>query len=209
MNTIRIRAKDQLPVVLLTLLSIVQALALELLWDHVSSVDYLYESTWPALIGWMQVTASFMAILLIWLLYSSSVMRFRWVPATIDSVFPFLIGIIEFTLIAQLGPDRIGGWFLVLALVFAVMTWVSHVSYRRARLDEENEEFFSVVQPARFQDFLGPAASIVLLTLCGLFFLMSGYTGWIAFTALLAVSVLMLYQMYRTDYFCRISMLQS
>ena len=132
MNTIRIRAKDQMPVVLLTLLSIVQALALELLWDYVSSEDYLYESAWYALIGWMQVSASFMGILLIWLLYSSSVMRFRWVPATVDSVFPFLIGIIEFTLIALLGPGRIGGWFLVLALIFAVMTWVSHVSYRKS-----------------------------------------------------------------------------
>ena len=62
MNTIRIRAKDQLPMVLLTLLSIVQALALELLWGYVSSETYLYESSWLALIGWLEVAATLMPI---------------------------------------------------------------------------------------------------------------------------------------------------
>ena len=43
MDIIRNRATDQFPMVLLTLLSIVQALALELLWDHLRNRPDLYE----------------------------------------------------------------------------------------------------------------------------------------------------------------------
>jgi hypothetical protein len=39
--------------VLLTLLSIVQALALELLWSHVRESGYLFDTSWTALLTWM------------------------------------------------------------------------------------------------------------------------------------------------------------
>ena len=43
MDSMRDRAKDMFPVVLLTLLSIVQALALEFLWDHTRNRAELFE----------------------------------------------------------------------------------------------------------------------------------------------------------------------
>ncbi len=54
-------------------------------------------------------------------------MRFRWVPTTSDSVYPFVIGLIEFMLIDTLGPDEIGQWLVFVALIFSVMHWVAHV----------------------------------------------------------------------------------
>ena len=48
MSTIRNRTKDQLPMVLLTLLSIVQALALELWWAKILSSPQLYAWGWAA-----------------------------------------------------------------------------------------------------------------------------------------------------------------
>jgi len=42
-SVIRDRAKEHFPMVFLTLLIIVQALALELLWSHVRGADYLFE----------------------------------------------------------------------------------------------------------------------------------------------------------------------
>lgn len=44
---------------------------------------------------------------------------------TSDSVFPFIIGIIEFTLIAALGSHLLWRWLLILSLIFVAMTWVS------------------------------------------------------------------------------------
>ena len=84
MNPIRKRAKDHLPTVLLTLLSIVQALALELLWSHLRAANYIFELSWLAFISWAQIAATFLGIVLIWIVYVSNVVRFRWVPTTSD-----------------------------------------------------------------------------------------------------------------------------
>lgn len=65
MKTIRNRARDRLPSVLLTLLSIVQALALEFLWSHISEAEYPFEPSWIAAISWLQIAASFNGIVLI------------------------------------------------------------------------------------------------------------------------------------------------
>ena len=110
MNAMRERAKEHFPTVLLTLLSIVQALALELLWAHLHEADYLFQLSWIAVLSWVQVIATLLGVVLIWVVYASNVMRFRWVPTTSDSVYPFLIGLIEFMLIDTLGPDEIGQW---------------------------------------------------------------------------------------------------
>ena len=97
MSDIRDRAKEQLPSVLLTLMSIIQALALEFLWDVVRVTPR--EFTWDAVLDWLQIAANMLGILQLWLFYTSAAMRFRWVPTTQDLLFPFVIGILEFTLI--------------------------------------------------------------------------------------------------------------
>ena len=51
--------------VLLTLLSIVQALALELIWSHLHEVDYLFEVSLTAAIAWLQIGATLLGIVLI------------------------------------------------------------------------------------------------------------------------------------------------
>ncbi len=55
MNSIRMRAREQFPSVLLTLLSIIQAIALESLWDHARHRPELYSVSWDALLGWLQI----------------------------------------------------------------------------------------------------------------------------------------------------------
>ena len=135
MNDMRDRAKEHFPTVLLTLLSIVQALALELLWSHVRETTYLFEPSWMMVLSWAQISATLMGLVLIWVVYANNVMRFRWGPATSESVYPFLIGLIEFMLIETLGPDEIGLWFLFHSSIFGTMTWVAHANMRRARRD--------------------------------------------------------------------------
>ena len=93
MDSIRERAADQFPTVLITLLSIIQALALEFLWDHIHHRPDLYQMGWPAVAGWLQITATFNGLILIWLVYAGMVMRFRWIPTTGDSVLPFFVGL--------------------------------------------------------------------------------------------------------------------
>jgi len=175
--------------VLLTLLSIVQALALELLWSYVKVSGYLFDMTWTAMLSWIQIGTSFLGIIVIWVVYASTAMRFRWVPTTSDSVYPFVIGILEFILVETLAPGYMGWWLICLALVFALMTWVSHRTMRRARLDRENAEFFAILAPATARDFYPAYSIIAVFTLAGSYLLASGDTGVFALGAVLAAAV--------------------
>jgi hypothetical protein len=194
MNAMRERAKEHFPTVLLTLLSIVQALALELLWAHLHEAGYLFQPTWIAVLSWVQVIATLLSIVLIWVIYASNVMRFRWVPVTSDSVYPFLIGLIEFMLIDTLGADEIGQWLLLVAAVFGVMHWVAHTTMRRARQDSDNEAFFADVIPAQLRDFYPQFAVVGALALAGVYVLVSSETGIVTMFILLATNGLLIRQ---------------
>ena len=171
--------------VLLTLLSIVQALALELLWSHVRESAYLFEMTWTAMLTWIQIGTSFLGIVVIWLVYASTAMRFRWVPTTGDSVYPFIIGLLEFILIETLAPEYMGLWFGCLAMIFGLMTWISHRTMRRARLDGENDEFFANLAPATARDFIPAFVIVFVLVLAGTYLAVTGDRGMVALVAVL------------------------
>jgi hypothetical protein len=206
MDNIRIRATDQLPMVLLTLLSIVQALALELLWDHLRHRLDLYDYSWIAFLGWLQIAASLMVIILIWLTYSGMVMRFRWAPSTADSILPFFVGLIEFLMIDLMGPENLGGWMIVLAVVFATMIVVSHKVMRRARLDSANRGWFEQYSPAALRDFWPQIVVISAMVLFGGWLWRSGNYGWPALCALIATHAFLGYEAYRTTQFWNQSM---
>jgi hypothetical protein len=191
MFSIRERAIEQFPTVLITLLSIVQALALEFLWDHIHHRPDLYAMGWPAVAGWLQIAATFNGLILIWLVYAGMVMRFRWTPTTGDSVLPFFVGLIEFLMIDLMGPENIGRWFIVLAVIFVAMAFGNHRTMRRARMDPANKEFFDSVSPATTRDFLPQAIRISIMALAGAWLWRAGNHGWFAMIALLA-SVMML-----------------
>jgi hypothetical protein len=197
----RDRVKEHFPAVLLTLLSIVQALALELLWSHLRETGYLFELSWITVISWMQIFATFLGLVLIWVVYASNVMRFRWVPVTSDSVYPFLVGLVEFMLIETLGPDEIGLWLIFMALIFGMMSWVSHANMRRARQDPDNEAFFVNFEPAELRDFYPMISTVCALVFAGVFLLISGDQGLIAMLALLATNSLLGWQFHSAALF--------
>ena len=153
-NSTRDRAKEHFPAVLLTLLSIVQAIALELLWGHVVGSDSLYSFSVLAILGWILVVTTLLVVILVWVVYASNVMRFRWVPAVTDSVYPFVVGVVEFWAVECLSTNAIGYWFIAMGLVFGTMTWVSQITMRRARHDADNAQFFENVSPASIADFV-------------------------------------------------------
>lgn len=194
MNLMRHRVKEHFPTVLLTLLSIVQALALELLWEHLKAAAYLFEWSMIALIGWVQVVATLLGLVIIWTLYASNAMRFRWVPTTADSVYPFFIGLVEFMLIESLGPGNGGVWMILMAMVFAVMVWVSHITMRRARYDADNDAFFAHSQPAKLEDFYLHIGVIGLLFVGGIVLLLIGSGGLVALLLTLMALAMLAWQ---------------
>ena len=206
MESIRNRAKKRFPTVLLTLLSIVQALGLEFLWDQSRHRPELYEATATALLGWLQIAATLNVVILIWLAYAGMVMRFRWTPTTADSIWPFFVGLIQFQLIDLMGTDNLGRWLVVLAVLFGLMSVVNHHAMKRARADKANSEFFDRFGPATFKDFMPLCVTVFVLIIAGVMLWNTDNSGWPAIAALLITAVGLANEVRNAAKYCRVSM---
>lgn len=194
MSKIRTRAQAHFPAVLLTLISIIQALALELMWSKVLESDWLWTFDMPAFIGWGMVLAAFLGILQIWVMYSTMVMGFVWQPYLRDSIIPFIIGIQQFMLIGLIDEEFNTLWLYVLGSIFITGNWVSHSSFRRARQDRENDEFFGKMNPATLRD-LWPAMSIVTgLVVFGITIDVAQNLTWLPLVALVFANAVLVLQ---------------
>lgn len=188
------RVRGLIPSIILTVLSMIQALALELYWTKLIEADFLWSANWLALVGWLQFTSMFFGILLIWLLYVSLMLRFNWLPSLEDTLVPFLIGLLEFALIDLTHPDLIGPWLLVLAVIFTVAVFTSHTISRRARTDPENDYFFSRYDPAGLKDYRESGITVVTLGVLGVILWLYPDMRLLAVVALLLTLVAMGYQ---------------
>ncbi len=206
MDTIRNRAKDRFPMVLLTLLSIVQALALEFLWDHTRHRTEIFEISVVALLGWLQIAVSLYVIILIWLMYAGMLMRFRWTPTITDSIWPFFIGLIQFLMIEIMGAEKLAYWLIVLALIYATTDFINHKAMTRARIDSANREFFDLFLPATLRDFAPQITVVIALLLASSWIWFSGHQGWFAICTLVVSFIGLGYETHRAARYWNISM---
>lgn len=194
MNKIRTRAQLHFPTVLLTLISIIQALALELLWSKIVESDWLWSFDMSALIAWGMIMAALLGILQVWVMYSTMVMGFIWQPYLRDSIIPFIIGIQQFMLVTLIGEEFNTLWLYVLGSIFITGNWVSHSSFRRARQNPENDEFFGRTKPATLRDFW-PAMSIVtVLVAFGIALDITQNETWLPIAALVFSNGVLIFQ---------------
>ena len=188
--SVHARARELLPQVLLTLLSLIQALALELLWNNMIEAEYLTGGGVRAVAGWLQFASIVVGILLVWLLYTSMVIRFTWVPKTRDSIFPFAIGMLEFALIETSGPGSLATWLCLMAVVFGVSTYASNDIY--VRVLNELEEPGAVEGFFRGSDLwvaIGSVGAILVLAIVAS--LAGGYGGFAVFAFALIIAMLL------------------
>ncbi len=185
MNRIRRRATKQLPSVLLTLLSIIQAIALESLWERTIHRQEFFEASWIATLGWLQVTVTFSVIVLIWIVYIALLMRFRWTPALTDLALPFAVGIAQFALIELASPARLGEWCLGLAALAVIAMAIDFRFIRRARRDPRNREFFDNVLPATWRDHAPQFCFVLFAIGAGAYIIVTKHNGWFAFLTLM------------------------
>lgn len=185
MSEMRRRALNQFPMVLLTLVSIIQALALELMWGKISSGgDYLWEWNVDVLVAWGTISVTLLGILQVWILYATLVIGFNWLPTLRDSILPFVLGIVEFTMISLVGPEFSALWLYALASLFLFGNYVAHISFRRARVEPDNYAFFRGREPATWQDFIWAFSNIGLLILFGMAYTALHGPAWLALFAI-------------------------
>jgi hypothetical protein len=196
----RQRAKELSPSLVLTLLSIVQALALEVLWSSVRESAFLFEGGLPAAIGWAQVVITLQGIVVLWVAYVGLVVRFVWVPRVSDVVTPFVLGVLEFVLASALDPSWLVPWLLTLAALFVVATVTNANVFAAASELSENREHFdelAKLDPGAFGPMApyGPLAVFVALILAAAalvaFF---GTDSWAALAGLLITNGVLILQ---------------
>ncbi|MFT4861701.1 MAG: hypothetical protein ACI95C_000911 [Pseudohongiellaceae bacterium] len=192
----KFQAQNQFPTVLLTLISIIQALALELLWNKTIGSEFLYEPSLAALIGWGMISVSLMGVLAIWVMYSTMLIGFTWRPGLRDSILPFVIGIQEFGLIALVSEPFNVMWLYVLASIFLVGNWVSHSTFSRARADAANDLFFRGRSPAGLKDFGFAFITILVLVLLGILNTVLTSSSWVAVLAIVYANIALALQIW-------------
>lgn len=185
---IKNRTMENFPSVLLTLLSIVQAIALEEMWQQIQASPYLYEASWASLLGWLQISLTLLTIILVWLLYVDLAMRVRFTPTVLDTTLPFFVGLIEFLLVAMARPETLGQWTMVLAALLAVVGFINHKTMRRARQNEHNEALFKNIPQATKRDILNRSFFVATFLLLGILLMVSGDLRWIALLTLLVIT---------------------
>jgi len=164
----RERAKERWPTVLLTLVSIIQALALETLWAELAEEGELAAGGFDGIMAALQGTAVLLSIVVVWIFFAQLVMRFVWVPGLRDTMAPFAIGLIEFVLAEFISAGQYGLWIALLSLAFLV----AHVSllsaFSRAAQEPENADYFARMPEAPWRRH-GPSigAMAVMLLLAG------------------------------------------
>jgi hypothetical protein len=173
----------------------IQALALELYWNRIQDSDFLWQGGWAAILGWLQLLVILVGMLLVWLLYVSLVLRFRWLPTMEDTLIPFAIGLLEFAMIDLMGPGTLGPWFITLAAIFGLCIGATHVAHRRARNEPENDYYFSRLPPANWRDYLASAVVVAVMGLFGLILWRYEEVASLALIALLLALAALSYQM--------------
>ena len=206
MENIRSRARQQLPSVMLTLLSIVQAIALESFWSNALELNLNLNPTLLNVTAWLLSVVTLLLIVLIWLVNVSLVMRFEWTPSVTDLTQPFFVGLGQLLLIEAMMPQRISAWFAVLALFFLFVYFSSQGAYRRARRDPTNSQFFVMLQPATWRDHLPNLLYIGLLGAWAGWFYLRSELGWISTIALIISAIVCLGQLWQITVFWRRSM---
>lgn len=188
-------AKRLTPNLTLTLLSIVQALALEVLWSGLPEQPHLWNGGLLAVVGWLQVFALFLGIVVMWVSFVGMVLRMTWVPSVREAVVPFGLGVAEFVLASMLAPHYLVYWLLILAAFFAFATWTGVDIFRAASREPENRELF---EKRRFErwDYYGPLYFFVAaLMISAALVAWQGVNSWAGVLAVLVANGTLLIQL--------------
>ena len=127
-------------------------------------------------------------------------------PTTTDSVFPFLVGLVQFLMIEIMGAERFALWIIVLAITFGALVAIEHRAMKRARMDEANREFFDQYAPATIKDFVPQIIMVATFLVAGIWMQFSGYLGWVRVVVLVGVFVALGYEIHKTVTYWKDSM---
>jgi hypothetical protein len=165
------RIKGSFTPIYLTILSIIQAVALGELAKVVA--DGYPEFT---VVQWALVLLTFLILIIIWSHVTTDAMAWVWIPDLRDSLIPFLLGAFELyqahAIVVGLGPWLFG---MVAGATLAVLEFF-HVG-RQVRLEADDAEALRLFRRRSWSDLLQGVVGMVLFFALGMVAVATGVTG--------------------------------
>ncbi|MEN8376301.1 MAG: hypothetical protein ABFS34_12705 [Gemmatimonadota bacterium] len=134
----REKALTQFPAMYVTLVSVVQAIALEVLVARVVEVRPPAELTLASVTVWLEVVLLGLTIFYVWVSYTLLVTLAQWVLRAFDFAAAFAVGVLQFVAIGWLGPDTVAPFCVMIVIGFGSGAWISHSNTGAAAARPEN-----------------------------------------------------------------------
>src|SRR5579863_5741635 len=133
------KLKDQFSSVYLTLLSVIQGVALADLAAVVATNSQQFTLT-----QWLLVLVAFGSVITTWSQYTMHIISLNWIPDVRDALIPFVLGALEL-FFNHLIPLSLGGWLFVGTLFSSWGAFATWHTQRRAGQEAENLPLLSHV----------------------------------------------------------------
>ena len=146
--------------------------------------------------GWLQSLTTLLLLIVVWMTFVGLLMRFVWTPSLSDTALPFIVGILQFAVIEASTPDRFGIWLVGLSVLSLVMAFLTQRYFKLARLNPQNAEFFEIVSPATWKDFLPSFVSSLYALIAGIAVLTFSITSWLLTLIIVPVIAGLVYYIY-------------
>lgn len=160
---IKERIQSQFPSVYLTLLSIIQGVALGLfaakIWENYTLIfercDFM--TIWATLI-------TFLLLIHVWHEYVIASISMLWIPKLLDALLPFGLGLGEFILIQALAPLSVSRWFwgAVILSSFGICAYFNTAFRMEKRSTSSEKAKNLIIREAR----VGAGMSLITLVIC-------------------------------------------
>jgi hypothetical protein len=147
-----------------TLVSVVQAIALEVLVSRVGELGVGLEMNWQAAIVWLEIVLLGLTVFYVWVSYTLLVTMAQWVLRVFDFAAAFSVGIVQFVSIRWIGIETIRPFFAMVLVGFVAGALISYSNTRAAAARPENEAVMSALPSLRISGLL---AVVGLLGLVG------------------------------------------
>ncbi len=164
----REKALRQFPSMYVTLVSVIQAIALETLVSRVGELGLSPSLSWESALVWLEVGLLGQTVFYVWISYTLLVTIAQWVFRFSDFAAVFAVGVFQFTAISWIGADSIEPFMMIAAVGFLAGAWITWSNTGAAQTRPEN---------ARIMQALPRRLVVTLLAMVGLLGLLVGVPG--------------------------------
>ncbi len=132
-----------------TLVSVVQAIALEAGVARALAVDPGFGLQWNTALVWLEILLIGQTIVYVWVSYTLLVTLAQWIFRVFDFGAAFTVGVMQFVAITFIGRDSVHAFLVMVALGFVAGAWVSHSNTGAAARTADNEDVMRVLPRVR------------------------------------------------------------